>query len=134
MSIPSLFEQFVLQIEQLAPQVPELYEDGDIGQRIVETLNWYWLWAKPVDNEFPKLYGCYSAKADKKTAQLVRQWIDSLNQQSSTQDSAEQRHQQLYAWIQQYQGPARVVFASLTAELMAAEAPIGDWLYGDYDD
>lgn len=132
MSLVPLYQQLLDALEALQHQAPELIDDADVRERISETLNWYWIWAQPLDADFPKLYGMYSAKTDRKLGLALRTFVDAARLQAESLSIAE-RHALLQPGQAATGGLTGAQLLALTAEPLPAEKPVGDWLYGDYD-
>jgi hypothetical protein len=67
--------QFLNELEQISKEHDEL-TDTDVRERLHEVINYYFIWEKPLESDFPKRFAMFSTEGDKKVFKTVHRFIN----------------------------------------------------------
>ena len=85
--------QFLDELEKISEEHNEL-TDTDVRERLHEVINYYFIWGKPIESNFPKCFGMFSSEGDKKIFKVVRHFIQDAVKHANTEklEVGEQRN------------------------------------------
>ncbi len=133
MSFLVAFEKYLNQLEDIADENDEL-TDTDVRERLHEVINWYFIWGHPIDKHFPKKYAMFSEVGDKLVEKVTRIFIETANKEAADVPVGQARNDLIEkSGIETASGEYFDTYLGSSEEVLPAERPASDKLYGDYD-
>jgi hypothetical protein len=133
MSFLTTFEKYLNQLEDIADEHDEL-TDTDVRERLYEVINWYFIWGHPIDKHFPRKYAMFSEVGDKLVEKVTRAFIEAANKEAADIPVGEARHALIEnPDIETKLGETYDLYLGSSDEVLPAERPASDKIYGDYD-
>ena len=134
MDFDSVYTAFLNALEHIAEEHDEL-TDTDVRERLREVINYYFVWANPVDDNFPEKYAMFSEEGDALVAQATRRFIEQAQQVASDVAVGNARNDLLEnSEVETEEGAYFDEFIGSTEEALPEEPPASDAVYGDYDE
>lgn len=134
MDFDSVYTEFLNALERIAEEYDEL-TDTDVRERLREVINYYFVWANPVDEHFPQKYAMFSAQGDALVAQATRRFVEQAQQVASNVAVGNARNDLLESSeVETEEGACFDEFIGSTDEALPEESPASDTVYGDYDE
>ena len=133
MTFASRYTKFLNTLEEISEEYDEL-TDTDVRERLHEVINWYFIWGKPVDNDFPKLYGMFSPEGDARVARAVRSFVEEASVIAANLEFGMERNATIEnPEITTESGNSYDLFLGSADVVLPPRKPASDDLYGDYN-
>ena len=134
MTFSEVYTKYLNSLEQIHQKHDEI-TDTDVRERLHEVINWYFIWGKPLDANFPRRYSMFSAEGDNLVATATQKFIEEALQVASPIVVGAERHALIEDWsIVVNDGVTFDYFLGSSEDVLPAEKPTDDGIYGDYDD
>lgn len=133
MDFLSVYIEYLNKLESISIEHDEI-TDTDVRERLHEVINWYFIWGKQLDSSFPEKYAMFSKKGDAKVATATRSFVEKALKIVENIPIGQARNDLIEdSNAQTEKGNHYWVFLGSTDEVISAEYPTSDNLYGDYD-
>ncbi|NBI56419.1 hypothetical protein [Photobacterium alginatilyticum] len=133
MNFRAIYEKYLNTLENISNDHEET-TDTDVRERLHEVINWYFIWGKSVDSEFPLLYSMFSPEGDALIAQATKNFIEQASEISSKIPVGAKRNAMIEdSSVLTKSGESYDLYLGSAETVLPAEKPANDDLYGDYD-
>lgn len=133
MDFDSIYTDYLNELEHIAAIHDEL-TDTDVRERLREVINYYFVWANPLDDAFPQKYAMFSAEGDALVAKATKRFVELAQQVASNIAVGNARNDLLESSeVETEEGAYFDEFIGSTDEALPEEQPASDAVYGDYE-
>jgi len=133
MSFLITFEKYLNELEEIASEHDEL-TDTDVRERLHEVINWYFIWGHSIDKHFPRRYAMFSEVGDRLVEKVTRVFIENANKEAADVPVGQARNDLIEkSEIETPSGEYFDTYLGSVDEVLPAERPASDKIYGDYD-